>query len=204
MIGIYRILNTANSRAYIGSSQDISGRWKTHRRDLRANRHANRHLQNAWNKYGEQVFCFEVVHVFDTTENLIKAEDGEISDAKESGICVYNTRLSAANNRGLKLGPRSASTKAKISKSRAGIVPCNIGIKWNEDRRNALTQDGRHRLGAPRRSVTHCPHGHHYSPENTYHAKNSQRQCRECNRIRMLQKRTLDRMKRGVEGTNNQ
>ena len=43
-----------------------------------------------------------------------------------------------------------------------------------------------HHLGSHRRRnpVTHCQHGHEFTPENTYRAPNGKRACRECNRIR--------------------
>jgi len=31
-------------------------------------------------------------------------------------------------------------------------------------------------------NITHCPHGHEYSPENTYVRPNGNRKCRKCNR----------------------
>jgi predicted GIY-YIG superfamily endonuclease len=62
MIGVYKITNTANGKVYIGSTAtDMDGRWKTHRSALRLGKHYNRHLQRAWNTYGEQSFTFEVV-----------------------------------------------------------------------------------------------------------------------------------------------
>lgn len=32
-------------------------------------------------------------------------------------------------------------------------------------------------------SKTHCPHGHEFTPENTYYNYNRWRRCRECNRL---------------------
>lgn len=57
--GIYVIVNTKNGKVYVGKSKDIRGRWQSHINDLNANRHANRHLQAAWNKYGATVFRFQ-------------------------------------------------------------------------------------------------------------------------------------------------
>ena len=37
--------------------------------------------------------------------------------------------------------------------------------------------------GQLQKSKTHCPQGHEYTSENTYHNKN-RRHCKECSRIR--------------------
>lgn len=59
--GIYSIKNLTTGKRYIGKSQAIRNRWYQHRTDLRCNRHFNIYLQNAWNKYGEKDFKFEVL-----------------------------------------------------------------------------------------------------------------------------------------------
>ena len=58
--GIYLIINTINGKFYIGSSCDIPRRFRSHRKCLNKNTHDNIHLQNAWNKYGESNFSFEI------------------------------------------------------------------------------------------------------------------------------------------------
>ena len=55
------IRNKVNNKVYIGSSVNIERRWYSHRYDLRCNKHNNKHLQNAWNKYGEDNFEFIVL-----------------------------------------------------------------------------------------------------------------------------------------------
>jgi predicted GIY-YIG superfamily endonuclease len=60
-IGIYRIKNSINNKIYIGSTKNIEARWAKHKALLRHNKHQNAHLQNAWNKYGENAFIFEVI-----------------------------------------------------------------------------------------------------------------------------------------------
>lgn len=200
MSGVYVIRNSVNGRIYIGSTICFKARWKVHRRDLRAGSHANKALQNAWDKYGESGFLFEIA-VLAAKDDVIASEQSAIDDARARGIALYNIRPVAKNNSGLKLGPRPDAVKQKISTSRLGIKPWNDGVEWDASRRMSLTDDGRRRQGSPRANKTECPHGHVYSEKNTYIAKNGQRQCRECSRIRMLQKRTRDRMARGVEGT---
>ena len=60
-IGIYKIQNLINNKVYIGQSVDIEKRWSTHKTELKNNYHYNIHLQNAWNKYGEENFEFSIV-----------------------------------------------------------------------------------------------------------------------------------------------
>jgi group I intron endonuclease len=61
MIGIYRIKNIVNNKCYYGSSKDIKNRWNQHIKHLSNNKHHNIILQNAWKKYGETNFLFEIV-----------------------------------------------------------------------------------------------------------------------------------------------
>jgi group I intron endonuclease len=69
--GIYKIINKTNNKYYIGSSIDIlgcsksCGRLKNHVSDLKNNRHANPHLQNAFNSYGIDDFYFVIIEKFD-------------------------------------------------------------------------------------------------------------------------------------------
>ena len=62
-IGVYRIVNRTNNKIYVGSTSTLGfkKRWWGHRTRLRANTHWNQHLQNAWNKYGESQFQFEII-----------------------------------------------------------------------------------------------------------------------------------------------
>lgn len=59
--GIYMIVNLENNHKYIGSSVNIKRRLEIHRANLRHNNHDNPHLQNAWNKYGEDNFVFNIL-----------------------------------------------------------------------------------------------------------------------------------------------
>lgn len=68
MIGIYKIVNTANGKVYIGQSTDIRSRFSHHRSELRGNRHHNPHLQAAWNKYGPNAFKFEILEECDKSK----------------------------------------------------------------------------------------------------------------------------------------
>lgn len=61
MQGIYIITSLVNRKVYIGQSTNIELRWLSHKEALSGNKHQNRHLQNSWNKYGEENFIFSVL-----------------------------------------------------------------------------------------------------------------------------------------------
>ena len=69
--GIYKITNILNGKYYIGSSIDLNSRKNQHFRKLKTNRHHCIHLQNAWNKYGEENFKWEVVELLNDL-NLVE------------------------------------------------------------------------------------------------------------------------------------
>ena len=59
--GVYKITNIINGKIYVGSSKDIEDRWWHHKYELNSRIHKNTHLQNAWNKYKEHNFIFEII-----------------------------------------------------------------------------------------------------------------------------------------------
>ena len=82
--GIYKIVCNANNVVYIGSTTvDFLKRWRKHRQRLRHNYHENSYLQNAWNKYGEDRFCFEIV------EDLSESEACFIKEREAYWLSVY-------------------------------------------------------------------------------------------------------------------
>ncbi len=71
IIGIYKIINKVNGKYYVGSSNDIERRWYNHKIELQGNRHGNKYLQNAWNKYGELNFEFIIIEKTNAENQLI-------------------------------------------------------------------------------------------------------------------------------------
>lgn len=57
--GIYMLL--INEVKYIGSSLNIKHRLQTHLRHLRSNSHINKHMQNYFNKYGEDCLTYHII-----------------------------------------------------------------------------------------------------------------------------------------------
>lgn len=72
--GIYKITNTENDKVYVGSAYKINRRKSNHFAALRNDRHGNKHLQSAYNIYGEDKFTFEVIETCNKKE-LLSRED---------------------------------------------------------------------------------------------------------------------------------
>ena len=73
--GIYKIINIINNKFYVGSAVNLKRRKARHFSELRGNKHNNRHLQAAWNKYGEQAFVFVVLGEVAVDADLLAAEN---------------------------------------------------------------------------------------------------------------------------------
>ena len=59
--GVYKVTCLKDGKFYIGSSVNIKGRFRYHKASLSLGCHKNRHLQKAWNIYGENNFRFEII-----------------------------------------------------------------------------------------------------------------------------------------------
>lgn len=115
--GIYSITNTKNKKRYIGSAIDIGKRWREHLYGLRNGKHHSRHLQAAWNKYGEATFCFDVVTTCDP-EQLIEQEQFWIDAFQTANVRFgYNISHTAGSTLGVKA---TDETRAKLSASHMG------------------------------------------------------------------------------------
>lgn len=123
--GIYAIKNVVNGKLYIGQSHNISWRWMSHKCALRKNRCSNRHLQFAWNKYGEESFEFIILELCDM-DILDNREEFWIKKFDTTNM-GYNIRGGGNSSRGWKM---SEDGKRHISESLRGKKkPDGIGKK---------------------------------------------------------------------------
>jgi group I intron endonuclease len=113
--GIYCIRNIQTGSEYIGSSVDVHKRWNTHKWNLEKRHNLNPHLQNAWNKYGENAFIFEVI---EETTNLNNREMYWINERKPKMNCTNVILRNDPDEFGF---TRSEETRKKISEAQLGI-----------------------------------------------------------------------------------
>ena len=103
--GIYKIENLVNGKVYIGQSKNIYERWYCHKNKLNSNKHNNKYLQNAWNKYGNENFDFSI---------LEECSQDEIDDLEIYYIKKYD---SANQDKGYNLQLGGKREKVKSSQT---------------------------------------------------------------------------------------
>lgn len=81
--GIYKITIKDSGRVYVGSSNNIYNRWKSHRSCLKMNKHHSTLLQRSYNKYGLDCCVFEVIE-FCEQSLLVERETFWIKELKSS------------------------------------------------------------------------------------------------------------------------
>jgi group I intron endonuclease len=95
---IYQIKNKVNGKFYIGSTHDYKTRQYMHVLELKANRHRNRHLQGAWNKYSEDSFEFIILEKINLSNGLTPDSIRSLLEEREQ--FYLNTLLFANCNDG--------------------------------------------------------------------------------------------------------
>ncbi|MCE5220099.1 MAG: GIY-YIG nuclease family protein [Clostridium sp.] len=132
--GIYMIKNLINNKVYIGKTEErFYDRMIHHRCLLRNGTHNNKHLQRSFNKYGEQNFKFEILHICNRNDNINELEKHYISlyDAYNNG---YNQTLGGEGTLGHKLSEEAKKTIGE--KNRINM----IGKKFSKETKNKMSE----------------------------------------------------------------
>jgi group I intron endonuclease len=145
--GIYAIKR--DERAYIGHSSNITKRWSNHKSDLRRGVHDNPHLQNAWDKYGEEEFEFVVLEECEV-ELLHIREQHHLDQHLDNYNCGT---IVASPMRGRKHTP---GAKEKISAAKVG---CKGSVG------HVVSPEARKKISAAQIGNTNCV-GRVLSPES--------------------------------------
>lgn len=115
--GIYQIINTKNRKVYVGSTGDLKIRKYDHFSALKANRHDNPRLQNAYNCHGPLCWSFEILE-FCNLDQLLVTEQKYLDLFWDNGNKCYNIAKNAkAPGKGI---PKSKETKLKMSLAKKG------------------------------------------------------------------------------------
>ena len=113
--GVYKIENLINGKIYIGKSINVGRRWYEHKTELNENRHINKHLQSAWNKYGEESFRFVLLEENLTESQALEREEYYIKYYETTnGLYGYNL------TDGGQSGVLSKESCEKISRQKMG------------------------------------------------------------------------------------
>lgn len=146
MAVIYRITNMANNHYYIGSAESFARREWQHKYALRRNEHKNPRLQAAWNKYGADMFVFEVIEIVAEGRTAFDIENTYLMKCVGQPDC-YNINTDAYVPR---LGvAHTEETKQKLKVSRkgkaAGAAHYRYGTKLSDEVKAKIsaTQKGR-------------------------------------------------------------
>lgn len=161
MAVIYRITNMSNGNYYIGSAESFARREWQHKYDLRKGTHKNPRLQAAWNKYGEEMFVFEIIETVPEGVTAFEVENKYLAECVGKPDC-YNINtdafvprlgvvLSAEAKNNISIGRKgkhageshyrygqvlSQEVRAKISATQAGRPSPRKGQKMSEQGRN--------------------------------------------------------------------
>lgn len=159
---VYYILNNINNKIYIGSTGNYSTRKTTHLKKLRENCHVNKHLQSAWNKYGEKEFSFNILEYVSDLKLLLKREQVWLDFFKpEYNICRIAGSMLGIKHRpeanqakslrmkGKKQPWQTEEYKRELSRKRTGQGNPNFGIPITEKHREIVRNANKNKVISP-------------------------------------------------------
>lgn len=158
--GIYMIQNKVNNKMYIGQAVDIEDRWGEHRSGLRGGYHTNKHLQNSWERDGEENFEFSI---------LLECEESQLNTFEEYYILelmTYNDSVGYNKNYGGKSGRPTEEAKRKISESKKGR-------HHSEETKRKMSESlkGKHRSEEIKRKISEAKKGKYCGEKNHWYGK---------------------------------
>lgn len=138
--GIYYIRHIESGKIYIGSSINCNARMNHHKHELIFDKHANKHLQNSFNKYHIDSFECGVIE-YCSTDMLFEREQAYYDFHKQNS---FNLRDVVHSNMGIKYPPMSEETKAKLrnpsDETRQRMRDSHIGYAKSEETRLKISR----------------------------------------------------------------
>lgn len=125
--GVYLIKNGKTNKKYIGStSRNFLIRFTEHFQQLSKNLHKNPYLQKAWNKYGKDLFIFEILEI---CENFEERETFYLNHFKKSELYNLNFTANRIDNKNL------------LTKRKNTLLDTNVKIReyYNSVKNNQIS-----------------------------------------------------------------
>ena len=138
---IYLIKNKTTEKIYVGStSRGLKARSWYHISALRRNKHHNKHLQRAWNKYGEQDFFFKEIESVNEKDSLLLREQYWMDFYKSYEIGYNMCRDVFQSRIGLKASPETLKKMSEsMSKEKHPLWGKKMSKTWIRNMKKAVT-----------------------------------------------------------------
>lgn len=134
---IYKIVNFANDKIYIGQTNNLVRRWYEHKNG--ASNKPRQIIEEAMKKYGIEIFSYEILETCETQEEANEREQFYIRNYNSLSPNGYNIE------KGGKQAPLSETSLQKISLALKGRVSHNKGKACSEEQKikTSITMTGR-------------------------------------------------------------
>jgi len=182
-------------KVYVGSAVNFNIRKYLHIFELKNNKHSNKHLKRAFDKYSEEVIKFVIFEDDIPNEDLLAWEQAAFEFFAYPGkeIPYYNIAPFAGSIYGIKHSDEVKKANSKRQKgTRTGDKNHNFGKSPSEETRNKMSEA---------KIELFCKAGHEYTEENTYiqiRKSNGRirRKCKICRRLQDNKRNAKKREKR--------
>lgn len=126
---IYTLTCLVNDKVYIGSTRNYKRRIGQHTSRLLLGSHHSKHLQNAWNKYGQDAFRFELVETVDAIFLFAREQFWIWRTNASNAEFGYNTVGSVGSNNG---APHTDESRLAMSRARKGARTPRRVSQWKK------------------------------------------------------------------------
>lgn len=150
--GIYIIRNERNQKMYVGSGINLKKRRREHKNDLKANRHSNKHLQNAFNKDGLESFTFNIVEYVLDVNNLIPREQFYMDYYKTATRGIgYNLCPNAGSVLGIKRSEEQCKRIGDLHRGRKHTDEARKRMSESAKRKPPVSEETRKKMSNSRK-----------------------------------------------------
>lgn len=145
--GVYAIKNKTNGKIYVGSAaRSFRSRWATHVSRLKAGTHHSKHLQAAFNLYGEASFELTILAFCDPADCV--TQEQRYIEEHSSVLRGYNISPTAGSPLGIKQTKETIAKRVAKMKGQVRSAEVREKMKISQSRRGKEVFD---KISAARR-----------------------------------------------------